>query len=187
MTDHSLKDKISATADQARDTAASALDTALGAGRAARDEVAALATETFKGVRDVASGRAEGAREAVADMGDRLARSLEDQAPGTGGLQDRLMNGVASGLGDVSDGLRNRSVRELYEGVQDYAKQNPGTVALGAAVAGFALARMLRSSTLALSAQERAAEATDRVYREAARRTVDTMGQAGGGHGERRS
>ena len=76
--------------------------------------------------------------------------------------------------------MRSHSLDDLLATTRAFAQRNPGAFAAGAAVAGFALARFLRSSSRALDAERRAAEQTERVYRDAARRTVDKMGQDGG-------
>jgi hypothetical protein len=177
MTTTHLKDKLAATADKAKETATSALDAAGEAGRAARDEMVARASETLGTVRDAAADRAEDARDTIVSAGDRIAQSLQQHADDAGGVQSRILSGLADGVTTVTDGLRGRTLGDLLSDAQAYARRNPGAFAAGAAVAGFALARFLRSSARDTSAHARAAEATDRIYRDAARRTVDTLGR----------
>ena len=177
MNTRDLKEKFSATTEKAKETAASALELAGEAGRTMKDEVTAHAAETVETVRQAASERAGAARDGIVDSGANLAETLKRQAEETDGVSARVLNGLASGVTTVTDGLRGRTIGELVSSAQDYARRNPGTFAVGAAVAGFALARFLRSSGTRASAEARAAETTDRIYRDAARRTVDTMGQ----------
>ncbi|AZL58547.1 hypothetical protein EI545_06690 [Tabrizicola piscis] len=180
MTNGDLKDKLAATADKAKDTAASAMDVATDAGRAVKDEVKAQVSEKFDAVRDAAGDRAGAARDSLVGAGDRLAETLQAEAQSSDGVSARMLSGLAGGVSTVTDGLRGRTLGDILAGAQDYARRNPGTFAVGAAVAGFALARFLRSSSNRQSAEEaaaaRAADATDRLYRDAARRTVDTQG-----------
>ncbi len=179
MTD--LKEKLAATADKAKETAASAMDVANEAGRTVKAEVKAHAADTMDTVRNAAGERAGAARDTVVSAGDRLAETLQNQAEASEGMPSRVLSGLAGGVTTVTDGLRGRTIGDLLASAQSYARQNPGTFAVGAAVAGFALARFLRSSANRQSAEARAAEATDRLYRDAARRTVDTLGQSDGG------
>lgn len=172
-----LKEKLATTADKAKETATAAMDAATTAGRAVKSEVTAQAAETLQTVRDAAGERSEAARDTLVSAGERLAETLQTEAQATDGVPSRLLNGLAEGVTTVTDGLRGRTLGDLLADAQGYARRNPGTFAVGAAVAGFALARFLRSSGSRMTAEARAAEATDRIYRDAARRTVDTLGQ----------
>lgn len=174
-----LKEKLATTANKARETAASALDVAAEAGRTATAEVKAHAADTLHAVREAAGERTESARDTLVDAGERLAETLQAEAQSASGVPSRLLNGLASGVTTVTEGLRGRTFGDLLADAQGYARRNPGTFAVGAAVAGFALARFLRASGNRMTAEARAAEATDRLYRDAARRTVDTLGHPG--------
>lgn len=172
-----LKDKLSATADMAKETAAAAMDMASEAGRSVKAEVKARAADTLETVRDAAGERAGAARDTLVDAGERLADTLLAEAGASEGVSSRILNSLAGGVSTVTDGLRGRTLGDLIADTKVYAQRHPGTFAVGAAVAGFALARFLRSSGTRMSAEARASDATDRLYRDAARRTVDTMGQ----------
>ena len=176
MSTTNLKDKLSATASKAQETASAALDAATEAGRAVKSEVKTHEADAIHAARDVASERGEAARDTLVNAGDRLAQSLEAEAKAADGISSQLLTGLATGVSTVTDTLRGRTLGDLLADAQDYAKRHPGTFAVGAAVAGFALARFLRSSGTRMSAEARAADATDRLYRAAARRTVDTLG-----------
>ncbi|MES2913535.1 MAG: hypothetical protein V4753_00335 [Pseudomonadota bacterium] len=179
MTTTDLKDKLAATADKARETASAALDVATEAGRTVTTEVKAHAIDTLQAVREAAGERTEAARDTLVDAGERLAAKLETEAQSVQGVSSRLLTGLAGGVTTVTDGLRGRTLGDLLAEAQGYARRNPGTFAVGAAVAGFALARFLRASGNRMTAEARAADATDRIYRDAARRTVDTLGHGG--------
>ena len=172
-----LKQKLAATADKAKETASSAMDMASEAGRTVTSEVKAHATDALNTMRDVAGERTDAARDTLVNAGERLAETLQSEAQATDGIPSRLLNGLADGVTTVTDGLRGRTLGDLLSDAQGYARRNPGTFAVGAAVAGFALARFLRSSNDRSTAEHRASDAMDRIYRDATRRTVDTMGQ----------
>ncbi len=176
MTDSDMDETMTSTTQKAKNMASSAMDMAADAGRTMKDEVSARASETMGAVRDAASERAEGARDSIVDAGDRLAETLNNEASSAEGMQQRVLSGLATGVSSVTDTLRGQSMGDVMASVRDYARAHPGTFAVGAAVAGFALARFLRSSGNGMTAEQRAAEATDRIYRDAARRSVDTLG-----------
>ena len=181
MTTTELKEKLAVIAGKARETAAAALDVAGEAGRAVTDEAKARAAETLEVVQDVAGERADAARDTLVSTGERLAETLKAEAGATDGMPARLLSGLAGGVTTVTESLRGRTLGDLVVDAKDYARRHPGTFAVGAAVVGFALARFLRASTLRQTAEARAAQTTDRIYRDAARRSVDTQGhyQAG--------
>jgi len=172
-----LKNKFAKTTDAAKETAAAAMDMASETGRSMKDSVQAQASEAMDGMREAAGERAEAARDSLVGAADRLAETLHAEAKSTEGVAQRVLGGLADGVSTVSDGMRGRSLGDLLADAQGYARRNPGTFAVGAAVAGFALARFLRSSSIRQGQADRAMDATDRLYRDAARRSVDTLAQ----------
>jgi hypothetical protein len=176
MTTTNLKEKLGATADKAKHIAASAVDTATDAGRTVAAGVKTHASETLETVKDAAVEKAGVARDSLVDAADRLADQLEAEASDVDGVSARVLTGLASGVTTVSDRLRGRNLGDLLADAQDYARRNPATFAVGAAVAGFALARFIGATAARQSAAVRAAEATDHLYRDAARRTADNQG-----------
>lgn len=181
MSTTALKAKIATTTEKAKDTAATAIDAAKEAGRTAREQVTTHAVETLDSLRDAAADKAETARETLVESGDRLVNTLKDHAADASAIQSRVLNGIADGVATASNSLRGRTVGELFTTAQDYARRHPGAFAAGAAVAGFALARFLRSSSRTSAAAARAVDETSRIYHAAAQRSVDTMGK-GSGH-----
>jgi hypothetical protein len=132
--------------------------------------------------KEAAGEGAGAARDTLVDAADRLARTLETEAEATEGLSARVLNGLADGVAAATDGLRDRTLGDLLTGAQDYARRNPGTFAVGAAVAGFALARFLGSSASRRTAEARTAEVIHRIYRDAARRGVEPRTFDSGSH-----
>jgi hypothetical protein len=181
MNRHDLKTKLSNTAEKAKDTAASAMDVAVEAGQALKTGIKEQASETLNTVRHAAEDRATTLRDEVVEGGAHLANKLKEQAAVTDGISARVLGDLANGVTTITEGLRGRTIAEVVGTAQSYARRHPGTFAVGAAVAGFALARFLRSSGTRARAEARAAEATDRLYRDATRRTVDTMGASNAG------
>ena len=156
-----LKEKLTLTADKAKEMATSALDTASDAGRTVTAEVKTHAADTLDAVRDAAGEKAGAVRDTLVDAADRLADRLVTEGDGSTGLSAQVLNGLAGGVATVSDSLRGRTLGDLLADAQGYARRHPGTFAVGAAIAGFALARFIGSST----------------QREATRYTADTQGQ----------
>jgi hypothetical protein len=99
-------------------------------------------------LRDGAAERIEAGRDALSDSGDRLAETLRKAAtdPKAGSMQTKVLGAAADGLETVAEDLRNRSLSQMSADVQAYAQRNPMVFAAGAAVAGFMLARLFRTS-----------------------------------------
>jgi hypothetical protein len=119
-------------------------------------------------VKDKAADLKRQAKDAVHDMGVRARSAADEQknvaAERVGGvaralrvasddLHDQgqsLVAGysrqVAEGLESMAQSLSRRSLGDLVEGVEDFARERPVAVLGGAMVAGFALARFMKSS-----------------------------------------
>ena len=180
MTTSTLKSKLSSTKDAAADTIKAAAEMARDAATTVKDEAVSLAGEAASTARDATVQKIDNARETLADAGDRLANTLQDSVSDSDGLGARALSGAANGISSAASSLRSHSLDDLLASTRAFAKRNPGAFAAGAAVAGFALARFLRSSSNAQAAERRALDQTERAYRDAARRTVDTMGHGDG-------
>ncbi len=73
---------------------------------------------------------------------DGAADELEGQSPAVAGA----VHEAARRVDDLSDSLASRSVNDLFDAAAQFARAQPALFALGSAVAGFALARFLKSS-----------------------------------------
>lgn len=147
-------------ADDAKDAAADAfaegqsrlggaLRKAQGRAQDAGEAIVAGAGATLASVRDVAVEKADAARETLSDAGERLAATLQrasDDADGDA-MKSRMLGSVAQGLTTASDALRQKSVADLTADVRTLARNHPGAFMVAAAVAGFAMARFVRSSS----------------------------------------
>jgi hypothetical protein len=69
-------------------------------------------------------------------------RELEDGMPKIA----KAVHGVAQQIEQTADGLRNRSMDDLFEDFDRYARRQPALVFGGALMAGFVLTRFLKSS-----------------------------------------
>ncbi len=115
----------------------------------AKDALMSGASSTLATVRDVAVDKADAARETLSDVGDRLASTLQSASAESDGdaLKSRVLSSVAQGLTSASDVLRQKSVTDLTADVRTLARRHPGAFMVAAAVAGFAAARFVRSSS----------------------------------------
>lgn len=145
MTAEILKD---AATDAAKDVAENIVETGHEVFGQAKTHAAEAASQAGAAIREGVEARAEAGKDMFAEEGRRLARSLRDVAAeqGESTLKGRLLDTVASGVADVSEGLRGRSFGSLLEQADSFARRNPGAFVAGAALAGFALARFARSS-----------------------------------------
>lgn len=187
MSTSQVKSKLEETKHAAEEAVESAKDLARETASTVKTEAKDLAQKTAKQVQDVAAERIGSARESVADAGERLASTLQDSADEARGLGAQALSGAANGLNSAATALRSQSLDDLAARAKDFARRNPGAFAAGAAVAGFAVARFLRSSSRAADAERRAMQQTEQVYRNASRRAVDTMGQGNAGYDGGRS
>lgn len=115
----------------------------------AKDAIISGAGSALGTVRDVAVEKADAARETLSDAGERLAATLKGASADSDGdaLKSRMLSSVAQGLTTASDALRQRSVTDLTSDVRTLARKHPGAFMVAAAVAGFAMARFVRSSS----------------------------------------
>lgn len=156
-----LKAQAAATATEVRETAAQAKrrvakaaeeakDVALEEGTTLLSDVRDRAVETLGVARDAVAARADKAKAAVADAGSRLADGLRSAASDADGnsLQSRSLTMIAGGLQDVARGLNGQSLSTIVTDARDFARRNPALCVAGAAVAGFALIRLLRASNV---------------------------------------
>jgi hypothetical protein len=135
-----VKDLVGNLKDSAKDV----LDTAIAEASEASDE-----NSTIVAMRDTAVEKAEGARETLSDVGDQLARTLarESAAEESGAIKSQVYASVADGLSAASKTLRERSISEIGQDLHKLVNRHPGAFMAVAAVAGFAAARFLRSSS----------------------------------------
>lgn len=134
--------------DRASSAYAQVKTSAMETGKAALDEIKTRASDVAATMKDGLEERADVAKDSLADGGKRLAESIRTAAgdPNSGSMQAKVLDLVATNVADMSDRLRGRDLQSILTDVQDFARRNPAAFVAGAAIAGFAMARFLRSS-----------------------------------------
>lgn len=92
-----------------------------------------IADQGRKAGADAASG--------VGRAAGKLADSLEDEAPAVAGY----VRGAGEQATRVADDLREKTVGELLDSAVEFGRSKPLLMATGAAIIGFALARLLKA------------------------------------------
>ena len=141
MNSTKIKDALAAAdhaAQQAADQASQLTEDA--------QDVLARAENGFAELREGAAATFANAKATLADGGDRLAHALRGAADQTQEASARVFDAAASGVSAATDRLRGNGLTELVDSTRDLARRNPIAFAAGAAVVGFALARLLQGS-----------------------------------------
>lgn len=125
---NSAKEQARQAAEKAKEHAAEAADKAKAKARSFADDQKEQAASRVGGVADAL-------RSAAGDLDD------QDQQTVAGYARE-----AASGLDRVSDALSRRSVDDLLETVEDFARQQPVAFLGGAVLTGFVLSRFAKSS-----------------------------------------
>lgn len=128
------------TKQKAREAAAAIRET----GKAALSDARDAAQETAKTVRDTAGEAADSVRRSTADTGEKVASAIRDRAEqqDDDSVQRRLLESVAGGMDSLSHRVREGSLSQLVADAEGFARRNPLLFVAGAALAGFAIARM---------------------------------------------
>ena len=110
-----------------------------------RDQVTSLrgqAAERVRGFADDGKGRVTGLLENVSEVINDAARSVDERlGEDYGDYAHRAANAVA----DFAGRIRDKSVDDILDDTRDFVRKSP-VVAIGlAAVAGFALVRVIKS------------------------------------------
>jgi hypothetical protein len=121
------------------------------------EDVSAVAGEITYAAREKAGqltgearAYADQARTAGADNVERLGRAVHEAADQIGRELPQaagFIHSAADTLQSASSTLRERSVEEMVAGFSDFARRQPATAFAGSVLAGFALARFLKSSS----------------------------------------
>ncbi|MCB1332781.1 MAG: hypothetical protein KDK26_03815 [Roseivivax sp.] len=111
------------------------------ASQSAADRVKAGAKDIGDSVRRTADDAAK----SVSDAADRAASTLRGAADALrdGTFQERTFGQLAASLADAADAVRNKDLSELSTEAAAFAKRNPAVFIGGAAILGFAVARMM--------------------------------------------
>ena len=117
---------------------------------AAAGEMKATAREAAGQVADEAREFAEEQKQAGADNMARFGKAVHGAADQLGKELPQaagFIHSAADTLQGAASTLRERSVEDLFEGFRDFARRQPAAAFAGSVLAGFALARFLKSSS----------------------------------------
>lgn len=115
--------------------------------------------------------RKESAAQSVADVANALrevTRSLEDRPQ-----IKAFVDTAAEGLEGLAGSIRERSVADIYSDIEDVMRRRPAVVAAASLIAGFFVARFIKSSAEDLRLEEA------RARRRTGSRQVRTPRQTG--------
>jgi len=143
-------DVAGAGEDRATTTVKGVLSESRNAVSKGKDEIVRQAKDAAGAVRDQAENLVDRGKEAGADKVDRYvgvarraADDLEEHSP-TGA---RYIREAAEGIEELSSSLREKSIGEIIDGVQDFARRKPVIFFGGTLLTGFAILRFVKSSS----------------------------------------
>ncbi|KJH83001.1 hypothetical protein [Stutzerimonas stutzeri] len=115
------------------------------------EDAKAKARQAADQVKTQGKSQLEGYRETAADELEKVAQSAKAAAEELEG-QDRLglsnyVSSMAQSMVKLSDDLRGKSVDELFQDVNQLARNNPGLFIAGSVALGFGLTRFARASS----------------------------------------
>ncbi|HEX6445927.1 MAG TPA: hypothetical protein VF053_12620 [Streptosporangiales bacterium] len=139
--------------DTARATADTATTAAGEVAGTAKDQTRRIAEEARDRARDVGGT----IRDRMSDEADSLARravqsvrtwsdELESMAEGQSSSTGRIVGQVAARGRSAADYVDDHGVHGLVDQVQSFARRRPGLFLMGAAAAGFAVARLAKAA-----------------------------------------
>jgi hypothetical protein len=123
--------------------------------------------------KDAAAGRIEGVAQALRSASDDLEHRGQPMVA-------EYSRQVAEGLESMANWVSRRNIDDLVGGVEDFARQRPVAFMGGAMVAGFALARFMKSSSA------RRSQSGESEYVGASAGTSGSYGQGSYGQGRPR-
>jgi hypothetical protein len=152
------EDNEALTGAKSREAASKIAEVAKEAARSTYDAVSAQASELTSNVAgeletSAADQKRRGAEtmRAFASAVQHAAGELDHESP----VVARQFRTAAQKVEELSEGLRDRSVRDLVSDVSEFARRQPLWFFGGAIIAGFALSRFLKSSAAAPPSADR--------------------------------
>ena len=138
------------TRKKAHEAAEAIRETGQSAAQDVRDAAGAAAQaarETARSARDAAGEAVDHARHSAADQGERVAAAMRSHADEmeADSVKRRVLDSVAGGVDTLSDRVRDGNLGQMLNDAENFARRNPLLFIAGAALAGFAIARMTQS------------------------------------------
>lgn len=137
-------DAEKSTAELANETAEAA-ETRAAQLKAKAEQMAREAIETGKAE---ARARVDGVKVGAAEEAKRTAKAMRDAAGRfpEGDLRGVAATQLADGLAHVSDRIREKDLGDIPGDLTAFARRNPGVFFAGAALLGFAVARLAKAT-----------------------------------------
>lgn len=134
--------------DEAVATAKEAADEAQSGAAGLKDKAKAEASRLAGEARDMAEGRAEGLKEQATSRIDETADNIRSAGRefGDDSYQAQAADYLASNLSQAAEMIREQDFSSLADDVSSFARRNPAMFLGGAALVGFAAARLMKSS-----------------------------------------
>ena len=140
--------------------------------RAVADDVKASATESVESAKQQARSQAETGKSRLAEELDHVAHAAEKAAADLHDNNDDALShyvgDMASTVGQLASGLREKSVDDLVRDVQGIARKNPALFIAGSIAVGIGIARFAKAT------EHRDQYATDRIGNGRSRDTSGT-------------
>ncbi len=106
--------------------------------------VTGMASEKTSEITSKLSDSADGGVNRAAEGLEQAAVQLRERAEDGGGVQEKVGVRVADGLDKTSVYLRDHEAQEIWTDVEKFVKEHPMQAAIGAAVAGYVVAKVLK-------------------------------------------
>lgn len=117
-------------------------DRVVGKVREGRDKLAGTAAEKTRGL--VGQGLERGS-EALANVSKLVGGTAEGLEERLGAEYGDYARKAASAIEDVANKLASKNPDELIDDTRDFVRKSPGVALAGAAIVGFALARLVKT------------------------------------------
>ncbi|THH38146.1 hypothetical protein E4Z66_00795 [Aliishimia ponticola] len=127
------------------DTKAERLDEVVNETANAAETTAKSLKDGVSSIASSAQAQADATADQIASSVDRASSTLRNAASSLrdGSFQERSFGQLAAGLADAADAIRDKDLGQLGRDVSGFAKRNPVVFVGGAALLGYAVARMM--------------------------------------------
>lgn len=132
-------------ANQATELAGTAREQAAQVSAELSNQARALVQETRSNIQGQAQSQTQAVADYVRRLGDQ-ARALAEGRPEQAGVLGDYVSQASERLADMAMQIEARGPEGIVDDVKSFAKNRPGAFVVGAAVAGFGIGRLIRSS-----------------------------------------
>jgi hypothetical protein len=161
--EHRAGERLQQASEEARDEIRREAERASGKAESLKEEAKGRAGRLLDEAKDRARSaideRKEGLAQDVGDFAHALRASASDLEGHNKAYVAHYVQQAASSVEQIADTLHRQDLTELMRRTEDFARRQPGLFIGGAVAAGFALARLLKSS-----AERRAGEEREGAY-----------------------